>query len=331
MARIVLHIGTHKTATTSLQNIFWLNAEFLAHKGTIYPHLPYRRSDTTGHHGLVFFWEHMPRPFQLEGGSRTALEKIAAEYVDRDVTVFLSSEEFSRIPAQEGAGIGEVRKIFADYESIEVICTLRTQWQYLQSIYLEMSKNTQPEHPSRFVDPVIKSGKLGGLMVAYNLLLTHLEQSFEPEEITFFDFDTCRKSENGIIGCFLERLGLDLKPDDLTGSTMSNVSPMALAGWVGNILCAPKTSTPELVDLAEVALEREFGEDIRTCLFTKDEFSRLAEHFNERNADLTARRAPFQPGFAITPADTQGITHFRNDVGGKFWIRMSRVLAAEMI
>ncbi len=331
MARIVLHIGTHKTATTSLQNVFWHNAELLAQKSLIYPHLPYSRSDTTGHHGLVFFWEHMPRPFQLEGGSRTALEKIAAEYVDRDVTVFLSSEEFSRIPAREGAGISEIREIFADYESIEVICTLRTQWQYLQSIYLEMSKSAQPGRPPHFVDPVIKSGKLGGLMVDYNLLLTHLQQSFEPEEITFFDFDTCRQSESGIIGCFLEHLGLDLKPDDLTGPSVSNVSPMALAGWVGNILCAPKASTAELVDLAEIALEREFGEDIRTCLFTKDEFSRLAEHFNERNAELAARRAPFQPGFSVTPADPRSITHFRNDVGGNFWIRMSRVLAAEMI
>ncbi len=331
MARIVLHIGTHKTATTSLQNIFWLNSEFLAQRGLIYPRLSYKHSDTTGHHGLVFFWEHIPRSFHLEGGSRASLEKLAAEYVDRDVTVFLSSEEFSRFPAREVPNIGELRKIFADYESIEIICTLRTQWQYLQSIYLEISKSSQPARPPHFVDPVIETGMLGGLMVDYNLLLTRLEQSFAPEEITFFDFDTCRKSEHGIIGCFLEHLGLGLKPSDLVGAQVSNVSPMALAGWVSNILSAPKLALPETIDLAEFVLKQEFGEDIRTCLFTRDEFTRIAEHFNERNAELAARRAPFQPGFSITPADDRNITVFRNNVGEQFWVRMSRTLVAEMI
>ena len=39
MARIVLHIGTHKTATTTIQNVFHRNATLLAQHGIVYPRL----------------------------------------------------------------------------------------------------------------------------------------------------------------------------------------------------------------------------------------------------------------------------------------------------
>ena len=70
MARAILHIGTHKTATTTLQDSFRLNAALLARRGLIYPQIDARHS---GHHGLVTDWNPLPAVYHLPGGSMAAL------------------------------------------------------------------------------------------------------------------------------------------------------------------------------------------------------------------------------------------------------------------
>lgn len=88
MAKVVIHIGTHKTATTTIQDTFSQNAKLLRQHGVIYPRL----SRFTGHHGLVSDWGRLPKVYDLPGGSKAALRQIANEHGAGDHTVFLSSE-----------------------------------------------------------------------------------------------------------------------------------------------------------------------------------------------------------------------------------------------
>ena len=64
-----------------------------------------------------------------------------------------------------------VRTALAPFDEIEVLCMLRPQWQFLQSIYLELSKHTSPARPPKLVDPVMESGMFEGLWIDYNKLL----------------------------------------------------------------------------------------------------------------------------------------------------------------
>ena len=50
--RRILHIGTHKTATTSLQTALYNNRHSLAEQGVIYPNLvDWDLRQRAGHHG----------------------------------------------------------------------------------------------------------------------------------------------------------------------------------------------------------------------------------------------------------------------------------------
>lgn len=325
MSKVVIHIGTHKTATTSIQNVFWNSHAVLAQHGLVYP----RTSEKIpGHHGLVFYWEHIPDRYKIPQGGRAGLKQIAEKYADQDTTVFLSSEEFSRVGVNSENHFIELRELLRDFDEIEVICVLRTQWQFLQSAYMEVSKNRNPQRPPTLVNSAIKNGSFHGLWVDYNPLLTRLEEAFEPQQITLLDFDTCRHSEDGIIGYFLRHLGLDIKADDLVmqhGSVL-NSSSLSLAGWAANILSEPHMAPRGLVRQIETVLREAFGDDVRPCIFSRAEFNRMNTHFAAKNKELEARRAALQPDFAITPANPDGVSLFRNNVTNAFWVKFCREL-----
>ena len=327
MSKVVIHIGTHKTATTTIQDMFWKNSRVLAKHGLIYPRISRR---VMGHHGLVFFWAGMGKPYKFKKGGRAALSAIAKKYAKLDTTVFLSSEEFSRTSPESAENFAELRDLLGAFDEIEIICTLRTQWQFVQSVYLEISKKNMPLRPPALVKTVIETGMYKGLCVDYNLLLDNLEKAFAPEQITLLDFDRCQQSEGGILGHLLQHLGVDIEVGALQSINYgrSNVSPLSLASWVANILSEPNVASSVLVQRIELIMREKYGADVRPCLFTHDEFNALKGHFNVKNKELQMRRATVQPGFAITEASTKGLTLYRHEIDSSFWVQLARSLVA---
>jgi hypothetical protein len=326
VSKVILHIGTHKTATTTLQDMFWENSALLEEHGVIYPRL----NQHTGHHGLVLNWEGRPQVYELPKGSMGTLAELAETYAGTDKTLFLSSEEFSR--DRSLTRMEDIRDVLSAFDEIEVICVLRTQWQFLQSAYLEVSKKRIPVRPPELVKPIIESNIFEGLWVDYHIILDRLEEAFAPEQITFFDFDTVRTSEGGIIGAMLRHMGCDLTADQLSkvNEGASNVSPLSLASWASNVLSEPYVAPGWLVLMATEAMKAEFGEKVKPCLFTREEFHELRAHYDARNEELRQRRAPYQPDFKMTEASTAGLTLFRNEIPSSFWVRMGRRMMHEM-
>ncbi len=329
MSKVVLHIGTHKTATTTIQDMFHKNAELLERHGVIYP----RIGRVTGHHGLVYDWGRLPPVYQLEATSLNALSWIAREYADRDATVFLSSEEFSRGDPNAAVDFAAVRDRLSAFDEIEVICVLRTQWQFLQSIYLELGKVKSPPRPPRLVESALGTGMFQGIWIDYNLLLDRLETFFEPHEITLMDFDICRRADGGIIGSMLRHLNTDLAADALekVNDGVSNVSPQPLASWVSNIMTEPVRAPDWLLAHATQAFEDECEKPLRPCLFTQFEFARIKDHFAPLNARLEERRRPVQPDFAMSVPDGAPITLYRNQVQSPIWSKLARYLVMDRI
>lgn len=329
-SRVVLHIGTHKTATTTIQDTFHANAGLLEAHGLIYPHLG---RVTTGHHGLAHDWAHLPPVYALEGGSRAALRALAARHAHRPVTVLLSSEEFSRGNPADAPDYAELRALLAPFDEIEVICTLRPQWEFIQSVYLELSKYRNPPRPPALIAQALETGLVEGLWVDYVQLLDRLEAAFAPGEITLLDFAAARAAEGGILGTLLRHLGVPLTAGELApvNGGASNVSPRPVTSWAANVLADPHLAPAGLLVLVEEAVTLEFGGDVRSCLFTREEFGRLEAHFAPLNAALAGRRAAHQPGFAPGTPDISRLTLFRDTVPASFWVRVGRRQTAAMI
>lgn len=321
-SKVVLHIGTHKTATTTIQDTFWENADLLAEHGMIYP----RMGRAKGHHGLVRDWAHLPEVYALPDGSRAALKRINDAYAHQPVTVFLSSEEFSRADPAGATNFGEVRALLSDFDEIEVLCTLRTQWQFIQSIYLEISKKANPPRPPHFCESAIKNGMTAGLWADYGMLLDKLEETFVPEEIAFFDFDTVVKAPGGIIGTYLRHLGVPLEAEALIPlpGGAANVSLPALVSWAANMLAMPHKAPDWLTGQVEEVMVEHMEGPVRTCLFTRKEFGKLEAHFAPRNARLQERRAKVQPDFALTEPDIERLRLFRDTMPSAIWTKVAR-------
>lgn len=329
MARVVLHIGTHKTATTTIQDTFAHNAKLLEEHGIIYPKL----GKATGHHGLVAEWNrHLPKVYHLAGGSLANLAKIAERHAHGDRTVLLSSEEFSRAADYGRVDFAALRAALAGFDRIEVLCVLREQWQFVQSIYLEIAKGRAPARPPVFVESVLGTDMVEGLWTDYNLLYDHLLQSFDPDEITFLDFDASRGAAGGIVGQVLAHLGCPLAVEALepVNEGHSNRSSPAIPVWAASVISEPQVAPPWLIGATTGAFGVQFGEKARAILWTREETRWLRDYAQERNHRLSGRLATRQPGFAIAATPSQANDIHRGDCAADFWLRCSRWMFAHM-
>ena len=96
MSRIVLHVGIHKTGTTSIQDTLCANIDRLAETGLVYPRPQYG----TGHHELLSGRGEMsglrPLDYSPDGGADALWQKILRDHAGSDRTVIISSEVLSK-------------------------------------------------------------------------------------------------------------------------------------------------------------------------------------------------------------------------------------------
>lgn len=334
MSQVVLHIGTHKTATTTIQDMFSHNAALLAKHGVIYPNF----GKSTGHHGLVRDWNpKLPEIYALEQGSLGTLREIAATYGNGDHTVFLSSEEFSRQADGMRPDFTVIREALSGFDRIRVVCLLREQWTFVQSVYLEISRKKKPPSPAEILASVQRQDSAMGLATDYNQIYDHLLKSFDPADITFLDFEQCIKGQGGVLGAMLSYLGIDLTAEMLEPihGGVSNPSPAPIPSWAANSIAAQAAAPAWLVAALTGAFGVQFGTQARSCIWTREEYRILQRYAARCNARLAARLAKWQPDFAISTSllpmpDTPGAAVFRDDIPPEFWMRCSRWIFAEI-
>ena len=155
MSRLVLHIGTHKTATTSIQKFLRFNSQALAERGVFYPdYTLVNKSTHYAHLGMVNGLSGRHRNFSREVAERF-FKKVLERVSDYDTTI-ISAEPFYRHvdnspnedpyyepneywPLRAGY-INKVRDLFGD---CEVVVVFRRQADYAQSLYQEHVKVTR--------------------------------------------------------------------------------------------------------------------------------------------------------------------------------------------
>jgi hypothetical protein len=326
MSRIILHVGTHKTATTTLQDRLARNRRLLAERGIVFPAV----GRSSGQHALVTPWIPLPERYRDSRPGREIWRSLIERHAPGADTLLLSSEEFSRVWPR-AVDMRELGAMLSGFGRRTVICTLRNQLAYIQSLYLQVTKGGgQVAEFSQYLNRSLATNRAIGIALDYGALYDRLLTGFAPDEIVFVSYEAAARDPRGILGHILDRLGLPVAAAELAPLPAgdSNVSPEPLAAWAAGQIAAPRTAGRDLVALARDALAETFGAAAKSTLYSRPEAARVAAHFAPLNAAFEARYRAIDPDFALAPLALAPDLVYRGQLAPPFWIRFGQKLVA---
>ena len=325
MPRLVLHIGTHKTGTTAFQEACHAHRADLARQRVIYPDA----GRHSGHHSYLTDWISLPQAYVSAAGGLAGLRRLADDWRDSDATLLLSSEEFSRAGGRGGrVDFALLREVFAGY-SMLVVCVLRIQWQFIQAVYLELSRTTPPPPPAALVAEALSTGQVDGLWCDYAALYQGLRESFSPDEILMLDYTQLCAAPEGVVGGILKAAnatGTDESPDWARARTRVNASPAALPTWAAHVVAGGRTPGSDLRHVAQEAFDLEYGAGRSGVLLSREETAGIDAHFRGPNETLANLVAGQQPGWELSTPSPDATALHREDIRDGYWIRLARRL-----
>lgn len=123
---LYLHIGTHKTGTSAIQNYLKLNKKILRKQGYLY--IQAKRKE---------YYERVKtgEGYAVTSAQYKKYQKLKSLYNHKKKCVIISNETFSHVK-----NIEEIRR-FLDDTKIKIICYLRRQDYFLESYYNQTVKN----------------------------------------------------------------------------------------------------------------------------------------------------------------------------------------------
>ncbi len=324
MSEILIHAGTHKTATTLIQETLAHNRNQLAAAGLVYPVV----GRAAGHHLLASEWLEHLAPYRDGRSPAAHWQDLVAGHAGGSDTLILSSEEFSRFGPQpiDMAALAAHARAFG---TRRIVFVLRNQLGYIQSLYLEMQRQYRLPPVNTYVKQCLGAGHASGMFLDYSALYDHALAAFSEGEVRLLSYEGLAGAGADMTTAFLQALGLgrDVALAPLPADR-GNVSPEPLAAWAANRVSAPEVAGPALVDLAVGAFAEEFGEGAHSTLFTAAEAAVIRERFEPMNRALEARYRAIDPDFALAPLELRPGLVQRDQVGATFWLRIARRLHA---
>ena len=320
MARVVLHVGAHKTATSFLQGLCYHNHDLLASAGIFYP----RIGPNLAHHALAAAWQKMtdlPEDFFSQSSPDQLWDDLVRDYAKRDGTVFLSAENFSRVWPQP-IDMADLARRLAPFDEVKLVYTLRQQVELIPSIWSQVSKSrSNPPELAPYLRRVFEQGMAGGVPVDHGRFYDHMLTGFAPEQIHLLDYAQISAAPGGVLGAFLRLLGSDLNPAQFQpiAPELANISPNALALWLATRIWPGMLPEPERIG----KIRRALGPKQLSCsLLSQEEEAQLIAHFAPLNAALVARVQAVQPGFTMSPPKT-GAALYRDQIDDQVWARIA--------
>ncbi|QCP88297.1 hypothetical protein EYE35_21735 (plasmid) [Cereibacter sphaeroides] len=296
MARLLLHIGAHKTATSYIQRRFHLNRDLLARHGILYPDIGPNRA----HHILATPWIDIPEipesywgPEETGSAGRTRqdafFEKFTKDYASRKGTVFLSAEVFSRALPQH-VDMADLAKRLSDFEEVKIVYVVRHQTEYIQSIWLQVAKNGKAGRFDPFLAHALQKHLASGIWIDHHQVIENVLSGFSRDQLILLDYETIRKHPEGVIGPFLELLGSPLHVHDLAelDNREANISPDPLAIWMTHAAFFPNPLKLGLYQKLKAALDRirENHGKKKTSLYTRAQYEAVIQASSEMNIPL---------------------------------------------
>jgi hypothetical protein len=323
MSTLIIHGGTHKTATTLIQETLHQNRNRLAPRGFVYPTI----GSATGHHLLAAEWLPHLASYRDARLPSEHWRELIARYAKGSKTVILSSEEFSRF-APDQIDMQALAAFTSAFESRRIVFVLRNQLAYIQSLYLEMQRQYRLPGVDTYVKQCLSNGHASGMFLDYAALYDHALTAFSVDEVQLLSYEALAASGPDITHELLRALNLPLDDLELEAppNGRGNISPPPLAAWAANRVSSPAIAGVPLVDLAARAFTQEFGKGIGSTLFTPEEAEAIRRRFEPMNRTLEARYRAVDPTFLIAPVQQNPNAIHRGQILSSFWLRIARLL-----
>lgn len=320
MARVLLHVGGHKTATSFLQGTFHRNRALLARHGVHYPDI----GPNDAHHALGAVWlatPDIPASFWPPGGPARLWDDLARAYAGREGCLVLSAENLSRAHPQR-VDMADLARRLSPFEGVTVAYALRQQVDLIPSLWAQVARDRRPPALRPYVARALAERMGGGVPVDHAAVYDHLLTGFAPEDIRLLDYAAFRDAPGGVPGTFLRLAGSTLDPARLLPAPpgRANVSPPPLALHLASLVRPGGPPPPDLVARIAGCL------DGPTTLLMGAEHARAIAAFDPLNAALARRVQPLQPGFALRPAIVPPGLLFRDELGAEAWVRIAAAL-----
>ena len=298
LARLVIHIGTHKTGTTYLQKLMRGNKRILGQKGVVVPRL----GRATGHHCLAGVWN---ARFEISSDPATPWREIARRWSRSEKTVFVSSEELSRLFGPSRVSFSEMRDLAAAFEDVKLICVLRNQADFLQSAYLQVARFRSAPNWAKAVRVAIEKRRFDGLTLDYDRLCSRIYDGFNRREVHFVSYDTVADASDGLARAVLRQAGIDGVVGALNRPSRAQSNP------------SPKAFSSRFPEELGWSLFKPAQHHKRVTLFSPREVDLLSEVFGPSNQNLARRISYLQPDFRVGPMLPHGADIWRFDLKEK--------------
>ena len=293
--RLLLHIGTHKTATSTLQLLMSQQRANLANQGFCYPRTDREPLPNRSKH--AFF-----RRVVTKGGPsvETMHGLLVTEFAASGChTLVLSDEGLAEFPPHRDL---DTLSIFARDFDIEVICYLRRQDYFVESLWNQRCKTGKQTLPiAAYVElPDV---------IRYMTYISILERWRAYGKVTALGFETAR--ESGIVESFAAVTGMALpEPEKIRNITPSMTLAAALA-----VLNRTKNKTRDWQVLEPMLGENlsrhALGSRLRAAVLARfaDHNARLAETYGVRFPDTMPEEGP-DP---LPDPDPEVIAHLKSE------------------
>lgn len=311
MARIVVHIGVHKTATTYLQQRFARNRDKLKSLGVIYPSC----DGDTHHNSLAGHWikERInPKRFGALG-SGAHFDAFVEKHARQDGLVFISGEAFCRFRPSR-VDMADLASRLDPFDQASVVFTIRDQPRLIQSLWTEINKKAATRGDlDKFVDRTIDTGLAFGVHTDFNALYDRVVAGFGADRVRVMSYDALCADPGGPFAVFLRFLGV-AEPADRFGEPRDqggvNVSPPPLQFELARQVTAPAAPSASLIRLADRALAISGA----TTLLTRDQHARIVRKFAPLNAAFVEKVRLHQPEFTFEIPPAPPGLFFRDDL-----------------
>lgn len=321
MSHLVIHVGQHKTGTTSAQASLAQSRDILEDHGLIYPPTP----NTTGHHALAGRAEYLPEFFFAAGEPEELWQDIVEQHAGSDRTVLISSETFLEYLGSERHETFDSSPFIDAFDKVTVIAILRQPLDLIEASYVSSRKRS---FASPCAEAIERSVNIGPAKAQGPDLALHVNEMFCGADFICTSYEPLRAIPNGVLDFILAQTGADVRASDLSldQETWLNVSPQPLATYMAKTISdSPAALDAELIGYAQEALEQHHGQFAGTTCFTRAEILKYAPILKKRREDLRHALGNTTQLDAFRIPDYTSFLH-REDVTPGTWAAFARVL-----
>ena len=211
MTRLVMHIGTHKTGTTTLQHVLCENAEMLRSRGIDFPLLSANPEfSPKNHSSLARSTTRAARGDVVPDQWMTVHDIVRRDAPD---VVVLVGEQLCRLrPLAWQALRTTLERI--GFDSVDVVCYVRRQDSYLTSMYVQWVKAGRSSSPFEEVWKAYSDHRF----LRYDRLHEIVGNKLCPDRLSFRPFERSQFVRGSLLEDFLHTAGLDVELAELTGT-----------------------------------------------------------------------------------------------------------------